>query len=131
MKASFAARGLVYQPCGVIVHEDGTVTAISGCGDSPERVAKVKAINKAKREKKAKRFKDLLEYSQEKVEQQRQIIEKNNQNKILADFLKGKVIYHNVTVLNQGVSVISAYENMINNYSEHTTENVRVLSTGN
>ena len=53
LKASFAAQGLDYQPCGVVVHEDGSVTYIGGCSDSPERVAEVDAINKAKREKEA------------------------------------------------------------------------------
>lgn len=33
------------------MHEDGTVTYISGCSDSPERVAEVEAEHKAKREK--------------------------------------------------------------------------------
>lgn len=47
------AMGLVFEPCGVVVHEDGSVTYICGCSDSPERVAKVNAINKAKRERKA------------------------------------------------------------------------------
>ena len=40
---AFAAKGLVYEPGGVVVHEDGTVTYISGCSDSPERVAEVEA----------------------------------------------------------------------------------------
>ena len=53
LKASFAVQGLDYQPCGVIVHEDGSVTYIGGCSDSPERVAEIDAINKAKREKEA------------------------------------------------------------------------------
>lgn len=53
LKASFATQGLDYQPCGVVVHEDGSVTYIGGCGDSPERVAEVNAINKAQREHKS------------------------------------------------------------------------------
>lgn len=53
LKAQFAAQGLTYEPCGVVIHEDGTVTYICGGGDSPERVAQVNAINKAKREKQA------------------------------------------------------------------------------
>ena len=53
LKAQFAAQGLTYEPCGVVIHADGTVTCICGGGDSPERVAQVNAINKAKREKQA------------------------------------------------------------------------------
>ena len=64
-KASFAAQGLDYQPCGVVVHEDGSVTYIGGCADSPERVAEVHAVNKAKREKEAAQRKENIERSQE------------------------------------------------------------------
>lgn len=60
LTASFAAKGLVYEPGGVIIHEDGKVTYISGCSDSPERVAEVNAINKAKREKEAEHRKLLF-----------------------------------------------------------------------
>ncbi len=67
LKASFAAQGLDYQPCGVVVHEDGSVTYIGGCADSPERVAEVNAINKAKREKEAAQRKASLERSLEAV----------------------------------------------------------------
>ncbi len=65
LKAQFAAQGLDYQPCGVVVHEDGSVTYIGGCADSPERVAEVNAINKAKREKEAAQRKASLERSRE------------------------------------------------------------------
>lgn len=69
--ASFAAKGLVFEPCGVVVHEDGTVTYISGCSDSPERVAEVNAINKAKEEKEAAQRKEILERSMEAAEERR------------------------------------------------------------
>ena len=51
--ARCAAMGLVFEPCGVVVHADGSVTYICGCSDSPERVAEVNRINRAKQEKKA------------------------------------------------------------------------------
>lgn len=70
-----AAKGLVYEPCGVVVHEDGTVTYICGCSDSPERVAEVNAINKAKQEKRARMRKASLERSQESAEQRRLLLE--------------------------------------------------------
>ena len=70
-----ASRGLVFEPSGVVVHEDGTVTYICGCSDSPERVAEVNAINKAKREKAAARRKASLERSQEEADARRQQIE--------------------------------------------------------
>lgn len=70
-----AAKGLVYEPCGVVVHEDGTVTYICGCSDSPERVAEVNAINKAKQEKRARIRMASLERSLELAEQQRMLLE--------------------------------------------------------
>lgn len=70
-----AAKGLVYEPCGVVVHEDGTVTYICGCSDSPERVAEVNAINKAKQEKRARMRRAALERSLESAEQQRLLLE--------------------------------------------------------
>ena len=51
-QASAAAAGLTFEPCGVVIHEDGTVTYICGGGDTPERVAEVNRIN---RERDAKR----------------------------------------------------------------------------
>lgn len=74
LKASFAARGLDYQPCGVVVHEDGNVTYIGGCADSPERVAQVNAINKEKREKEAAQRKARIERSLEAAEERRRRI---------------------------------------------------------
>lgn len=63
-----AARGLVFEPAGVVVHKDGTVTYICGCSDSPERVAQVNAINKAKQEKRAAMRKAAFERSQEEAD---------------------------------------------------------------
>lgn len=73
LSASFAAKGLMYEPGGGVVHEEGSVTYISGCSDSSERVAEVNAINKAKREKEAAQRKASLERGQEAAEHQRQI----------------------------------------------------------
>ena len=72
---AFAAKGLVYEPGGVVVHEDGTVTYISVCSDSPERVAEVEAEHKAKREAEAKMREESLERSREAAEEQKQIRE--------------------------------------------------------
>ncbi len=61
LKAAFAAKGLDYQPCGVVIHDDGNVTYIGGCSDSPERIAEVNAINKAKQQKKVAQRKQQME----------------------------------------------------------------------
>lgn len=87
LKASFAAQGFDYQPCGVVVHEDGSVTYIGGCGDSPERVAEVNAINKAKQEKEAAQRKANLEHSQKAAEERRQQMEWAYRKSSMMDFL--------------------------------------------
>ncbi len=87
LKASFAAQGLDYQPCGVVVHEDGSVTYISGCSDSPERVEEVNAINKAKQEKEAAQRKADIERSQEAAKEQRQQMELEYRKNSMMDFL--------------------------------------------
>lgn len=83
--AMFAARGLVFEPAGVVVHEDGTVTYICGCSDSPERVAKVLAERKAKQEKQAKQREEQLEYRRKEAEQRRQIMESHLRRQTLTD----------------------------------------------
>ena len=117
LKASFAAQGLDYQPCGVVVHEDGSVTYISGCSDSPERVAEVNAINKAKREKEAAQRKASMERSQEAAEERKEQMEIIYKQRSMAEFVvshkedMGRVTYTGTP----GVmgSAIAAYEKNI------------------
>ena len=82
-----ASQGLTFESCGVIVHEDGTVTHICGGGDSPEKVAKVAAENKAKREKEVKQRKEMLERSREAAEERRRQIEIAYKKQSVTDFL--------------------------------------------
>ncbi|MDE7253119.1 MAG: hypothetical protein K2O32_09275 [Acetatifactor sp.] len=90
LTASFASKGLVYEPGGVVVHEDGSVTYIGGCSDSPERVAEVNAINKAKREKEAAQRKANLEHSRDAAEERQRQIEiayrKQSMAKVLTNY---------------------------------------------
>lgn len=92
LKAQFAAQGLDYQPCGVVVHEDGSVTYIGGCADSPERVAEVNAINKAKREKEAAQRKASLERSQEAAEERKEQMEIAYKKQSIAEVLVNRVM---------------------------------------
>ena len=62
-KAYFAAMGLTFEPCGVVVHEDGTVTYICGGGDTPERVAQVNAANAARDAKRTAQRRMYIESS--------------------------------------------------------------------
>ena len=85
-----ASQGLTFESCGVIVHEDGTVTHICGGGDSPEKVAKVAAENKAKREKEVKQRKEMLERSREAAEERRRQIEIAYKKQSVTDFLANR-----------------------------------------
>lgn len=131
LRNSFASKGLDYQPCGVVIHGDGSVTYISGCGDSPERVAEVNAINKAKREKETEHSKELVEYSQKEAEQQRQIIERTNQMQILTETLYGnRLVSEPATkayTSSEMVYAVSSYKNNVDTFSKSMQENIRVL----
>lgn len=88
--ARCASMGLVFEPAGVVVHKDGTVTYICGCSDSPERVAQVNAINKAKREKRAAQREAAFERSREEAARRAQEIElsarRHDMAEVLADY---------------------------------------------
>lgn len=117
LTASFATKGLVYEPGGVVVHEDGSVTYISGCSDSPERVREVNEINKAKREKEATQRKENIERSQEAAEERKQQMEiaykRQNMTELLAKHAvdTNRVTY--TTTPEVMASVAAAYENKI------------------
>ena len=117
LKASFAAQGLDYQPCGVVIHEDGSVTYIGGCADSPERVAEVNAINKAKREKEAEQRKANMERSQEAAEEQKRQMDIAYQKKSMAEFFANRAVDINritYTASSEFMSsAIAAYEKNI------------------
>lgn len=76
-----AAKGLVFEPCGVVVHEDGTVTYICGCSDSPERVAEVNKINAEKAKKKAERQRQYQEQAALAAAQRRAMWERATEAK--------------------------------------------------
>ncbi len=78
-----AARGLVFEPCGVVVHEDGTVTYICGCSDSPERVAEVNRINAEKAKKKAEQQKHYQEQAAAAAAERRAMWERIAQTEAL------------------------------------------------
>ena len=67
--------GLTFEPCGVVIHGDGTVTYICGGGDPPEKVAKVAAENRAKQQKRVERNKELAELSVEQSAKRRALWE--------------------------------------------------------
>ena len=94
-----AAQGLVFEPCGVVVHEDGTVTYICGCSDSPERVAEVNRINAEKAKKKAEQQRQYQEQSAAAAAERRAMWERTAQAEVLeksfsniGDLLKTRMV---------------------------------------
>lgn len=94
LKAQFAAQGLNYEPCGVVIHEDGSVTY-----DSPERVAEVNRINAEKAKKKAEQQRQYQEQSAAAAAQRRAMWERTAETAALektfsniGDLLKTRMV---------------------------------------
>ena len=124
LTATFAAKGLVYEPGGVVVHEDGSVTYISGCSDSPERVREVNEINKAKREKEAAQRKASLERSQEAAEERRRQIEIDYKKQTMAEALANRTMDINMYTFTATPEVMSS---AITAYEQNIVEAVGIL----
>ena len=98
-KAFAASMGLTFEPCGVVVHEDGTVTYICGGGDSPERVAEVNRINAEKAKKKAEQQRQYQEQAAAAAAERRAMWERTAQAEALeksfsniGDLLKTRMV---------------------------------------
>ncbi len=98
-KAFAASMGLTFEPCGVVVHEDGTVTYICGGGDPPERVAEVNRINAEKAKKKAEQQRQYQEQAAEAAAERRAMWERIAQAEALeksfsniGDLLKTRMV---------------------------------------
>ena len=87
-----AAVGHKITSCGVVVHEDGTVTYYLSGEESPEKKAKVEAEQKAKQEKKAARHQENLKRSQEAAEKRRQEMEIAYRKQTMEEMLASRVI---------------------------------------
>ena len=124
LTATFAAKGLVYEPGGVVVHEDGSVTYIGGCSDSPERVREVNEINKAKREKEAAQRKASLERSQEAAEERRRQIEIDYKKQTMAEDLANRTMDINMYTFTATPEVMSS---AITAYEQNIVEAVGIL----
>ncbi len=69
---AFAASvGLDFQPCGVVVHPDGSVTYICGGGDPPEKAARIAKENREKQDKAIQRLRTFLAQSAEAAGERR------------------------------------------------------------
>ena len=91
-EAFMAAVGHKITSCGVVVHEDGTVTYYLSGEESPEKKAKVEAEQKAKQEKKAARHQENLKRSQEVAEKRRQEMEIAYRKQTMEEMLASRVM---------------------------------------
>ena len=113
-EAFMAAVGHKITSCGVVVHEDGTVTYYLSGEESPEKKAKVEAEQKAKQEKKAARRQENLKRSQEVAEKRKKEMETAYRKQTMEEALAsraietGKVTYAGTPESLR--SVIAAYE---------------------
>ena len=116
-EAFMAAVGHKITSCGVVVHEDGTVTYYLSGEESPEKKAKVEAEQKAKQEKKAARRQENLKRSQEAAKKRRQEMEIAYRKQTMEEMLAsrtmdaGRVTYTSTSAV-MG-SAIAAYEKNI------------------
>ena len=91
-EAFMAAVGHKITSCGVVIHEDGTVTYYLSGEESPEKKAKVEAEQKAKQEKKAARRQENLKRSQEAAEKRRQEMETAYRKQTMEEVLASRAI---------------------------------------
>ena len=129
LSASFAAKGLVYEPGGVVIHEDGSVTYIGGCSDSPQRVAEVNEMNRAKREKEATQRKANLERSQEAANKRRELMEiqyhKQTMQKAVGDRIFNTLTNYYIVGQSQAVTpAVAAYQNTVSTFSRSVIKNI-------
>ena len=77
---------------GLVIHEDGTVTHYLSGEESPEKIAKFEAEQKAKREKKAKQRQESIERSQEAADERRRIQEESYHRKSIEAILHEQML---------------------------------------
>ena len=116
-EAFMAAIGHKITSCGVVVHEDGTVTYYLSGEESPEKKAKVEAEQKAKQEKKAAQRQENLKRSQEAAEKRRQEMEIAYRKQTMEEALANRTMETNrftYTATSEVMgSVAAAYEKNI------------------
>ena len=116
-EAFMAAVGHKITSCGVVIHEDGTVTYYLSGEESPEKKAKVEAEQKAKQEKKAAQRQENLKRSQEAAEERKEQMEIAYRKQAMAETLANRTMETSkitYTVTPEVMSsAVAAYENHI------------------
>lgn len=106
---------------GLVIHEDGTVTHYLSGEESPEKIAKFEAEQKAKREKKAKQARENMERSQEAAEERRRIQEESYRRRSIESVLHEQIFNSGSFAFgNTPEQVLTAYESGISTSSVMT-----------
>ena len=96
---------------GLVIHEDGTVTHYLSGEESPEKIAKFEAEQKAKREKKAKQARENMERSQEAAEERRRIQEESYRQRSIESVLHEQMLNNGYFAFGNTVeSMLAGYE---------------------
>jgi len=102
---------------GLVIHEDGTVTHYLSGEESPEKIAKFEAEQKAKREKKAKQRQENMELAQKADRERKRMNEENywarNIEEILYNQGNNKVFAYSDTT----EMMLSIYEARITSFN--------------
>ena len=91
-EAFMKAMGHVTTSCGVVIHEDGSVTYYLSGEEGPEKKAEFEAAQKAKREKKAEKRREEMERSKEVAEERRQELERQYRYHMMAQMQNRQVL---------------------------------------
>ena len=90
-EAFMKAMGHVTTSCGVVIHEDGSVTYYLSGEEGHEKKAEFEAAQKAKREKKAEKRREDMERSKEIAEERRQELESQYRYHMMTQMQNGQV----------------------------------------
>ena len=95
---------------GLVIHEDGTVTHYLSGEESPEKIAKFEAEQKAKREKKAKQAQENMERSQKAAEERRRTEAENLRRRSIEAVLNEQMLGSGIFAFGDTPeSVLTAY----------------------
>ena len=96
---------------GLVIHEDGTVTHYLSGEESPEKIAKFEAEQKAKREKKAKQRQESIERSQKAAYERQRMQEESYRQRSIESVLHEQLLNNNNFAFGDTIeSILARYE---------------------
>ena len=128
-EAFMKAMGHVTTSCGVVIHEDGSVTYYLSGEEGPEKKAEFETAQKAKREKKAEKRREEMERSKEIAETRRQELESQYRYHMMEQMSNGQIFNEIVAFCYLDSSQVvtpsySAYERAISSISSNVISGI-------